>query len=61
MKPGDLVKNKAPWEVPRCGVIVKQVFDRLAQNNKCYEVLWQCGSVGNNVWDYDLELLNEAG
>ena len=61
MKSGDLVKSRAPWSNLGYGIVVKEVFDRLAQNNKCYEVLWQCGTVGNNVWDYDLELLNEGG
>jgi len=61
VKSGDLVKSRAPWSNLGYGIVVKEVFDRLAQNNKCYEVLWQCGTVGNNVWDYDLELLNEGG
>ena len=61
MKSGDLVKSRAPWSNLGHGIVVKEVFDRLAQNNKCYEVLWQCGAVGNNVCDYVLELLNEAG
>jgi hypothetical protein len=58
-KPGDLVKSRAPWSNLGHG-IVKRSFDRLAQNNKCYEILWHSGETGNNVWEYDLELLNEA-
>ena len=60
MQPGDLVKSRAPWSNLGHGIVVKEVFDRLAQNNKCYEILWHSGETGNNVWEYDLELINEA-
>ena len=71
MKKGDLVRDNARLRVllkpenryptrNRVGVIIEQVFDRLAQNNKVYKVLWQDGTIGNNVWDYDLgELTSE--
>ena len=56
MKIGDLVKTvHGPY---RRGFIVEQVQDRLALNNKVFRVLWLDGSVGNNIWDYDLELVN---
>ena len=54
MKSGDLVKTVlGPY---RRGFIVEQVQDRLALNNKVFRVLWLDGSVGNNIWDYDLEV-----
>jgi len=57
MKIGDLVKTVfGPY---RRGLLVELVQDRLAMNNKVFKVLWLDGSVGNNIWDYDLELVNE--
>jgi len=29
-------------------------------NNKVFKVLWQNGTIGNNIWDYDLELISES-
>ena len=58
MKIGDLVKTVCgPY---RRGFLIEQVRDRLATslNNKVFRVLWLDGSVGNNIWDYDLELVN---
>ena len=60
MKVGDLVRDNYPTR-DRVGVIVEQVHDRLAQNNKCYNVLWRDGTIGKNVWDYDLKVYNAAG
>lgn len=60
MKPGDLVRDNYPTR-DRVGVIIEQVFDRLAQRNNCYNVLWRDGTVGKNVWDYDLKVYNAAG
>ena len=56
MKIGDLVKTVHGFY--RRGFIVEQVQDRLALKNKVFRVLWLDGSVGNNIWDYDLELVN---
>lgn len=28
-------------------------------NNKVFRVLWQDSTIGNNVWDYDLEVISE--
>lgn len=53
MQIGDLVRDNYPTR-NRVGVIIEQVFDRLAQNNKVFKVAWQDGTVGNNVWDYDI-------
>lgn len=61
MKVGDLVRDNYPAREGRVGVIVEQVHDRLAQSNNCYNVLWRDGTIGKNVWDYDLKVYNEAG
>ena len=60
MKPGDLVYDSYPTRQDRVGVIIEQVFDRLAQNNKVFNVLWRDGVVGKNVWDYDLKLVKNG-
>jgi hypothetical protein len=53
MKVGDLVKTiYGPY---RRGILIERVLDRLAMNNKVFNVLWMDGSTGNNIWDYDLE------
>lgn len=57
MNVGDFVLDVYPTSKGRVGVIIEQVFDRLAQTNKVFNVLWRDGTVGKNVWDYDLELL----
>ncbi len=57
MRVGDLVYDNYPTRRDRVGVIIEQVFDRLAQNNKVFNVLWRDGVVGKNVWDYDLKLV----
>ena len=41
----------------RKGIVVERVFDPMAGLNKCYKVLWNDGTIGNNVIDYDLELI----
>ena len=56
MKIGDLVKTVHGFY--RRGFLIELVHDRLALNNKVFRVLWLDGSVGNNIWDYDLELVN---
>ena len=63
MKVGDLVKDNHPnyrlYE--KIGVIVENVgHKRLGSNNKVFKVLWRDGTIGNNVWDYDLKAINES-
>ena len=42
----------------RKGIVVERVFDPMAGVlNKCFKVLWDDGTIGNNVIDYDLELI----
>jgi len=57
MKVGDLVKTVHGFY--RLGVLVSQVRDPLAMNNKVFKVWWRDGTIGNNIWDYDLEVVSE--
>ena len=63
MKVGDLVKDNhpEPWRRERIGVIVerKSHYRRMA-NNKLFKVLWRDGTIGNNVWDYDLKIIKSS-
>jgi hypothetical protein len=56
MKPGDLVY--ADWygniDKGKWGIILEKMHDKLATTNDVFTVLWQDGTVGENVWDYDL-------
>jgi len=58
MKVGDLVKTV--YGFYRRGILVEQTQDRLAMNNKVFKVLWQNGTIGNNILDYDLEVISES-
>tara|TARA_R110000737_G_C14256598_1_gene427667 strand:+ start:438 stop:575 length:138 start_codon:yes stop_codon:yes gene_type:complete len=42
------------------GIIIERVFDPLASTNDVFNVLWGNGSLGKNVWDYDLVVINES-
>ena len=64
MKVGDLVKDNHPRWLDRdkkVGVIIERVssYRRCASNNKLFKVLWRNGTIGNNVWDYDLKVIHE--
>ena len=58
MKPGSLVQH---WATEKIGVVMKEVFDPLCATtiNKVFDVLWLDGSIGHNIWNYDLELIVE--
>ena len=61
MKVGDLVKDNYPSRsLPtKIGVLVGEGRLGSPRLNKAFKVLWQNGTIGNNVWDYDLKLLSE--
>ena len=65
MKVGDLVKdNFLPGRqlgIRRYGVLVENVGHNkgIGCTNKVFKVLWHDGTIGNNVWDYDLKVINE--
>ena len=56
MKVGDLVKTNHPsWmNRERIGMIVG-LSPASRPTNKSFKVLWHDGTIGNNVWDYDLK------
>ena len=58
MRVGDLVITIHGFY--RRGILVEQLQDRLAMSNKVFKVLWQDGTIGNNIWDYDLEVINAS-
>ena len=64
MKVGDLVKDNHPNRRlnERFGVIVSESADRYVSMalNRAFKVLWRDGTIGKNVWDYDLKIVNSA-
>ena len=65
MKVGDLVKDYHPTRshMDKVGVILgPSVHPDLRRSvlNKAFRVLWANGTIGNNVWDYDLKVVNES-
>ena len=61
MKVGDLVKATRS-QVNKIGVIIENVGHNkgVGCSNKVFKVLWLNGIIGNNVWDYDLKVVNES-
>ena len=57
MKPGNLVQH---WATEKIGIILKEVWDPLCGTtvNKVYDIMWRDGTIGHNVWNYDLEVVN---
>ena len=65
MKVGDLVKYNHPsWlgREERIGVIVGRGVSMLGAStiNKSFNVLWREGTIGNNIWDYDLKIVKSS-
>ena len=60
VKVGDLVKSNHPsWlGAERVGVILSQAIT--SPHNKSFKVLWRNGTIGNNIWNYDLKVVNES-
>ena len=62
MKVGDLVKDNHPsrgMEPERIGVLVGEMPKSRALN-RLFKVLWHDGTIGNNVWDYDLKIIKSS-
>ena len=59
IKIGDLVQHCFS---ERKGFVYKEVFDPLCATtiNKVFDILWIDGTMGHNVWNYDLEVINEG-
>ena len=64
MKVGDLVRNNHPsWmRAEQIGVIVGRGVSMLGASrmNKSFKVLWRDGTIGNNIWDYDLKIVKSS-
>ena len=63
MKVGDLVKDNHPRRGmgdERLGLLVDRTRLGTSSLNKSFRVLWHDGTIGNNVWDYDLRIINES-
>ena len=64
MKVGDLVKDNHPsWlgRGERIGVILGPGVDwKRSHFNKSFNVLWRDGTIGKNVWDYDLKMIKSS-
>ena len=43
----------------KIGIIVERVFDPLASTNGVFNIIWRDGSLGKNVWDYDLVMISD--
>ena len=59
MKPGSLVQH---WATEKIGIILKEVWNPICgvtSSNKVYDIMWRDGTIGHNVWSYDLELIVE--
>ena len=64
MKVGDLVKDNHPNWIgrERIGVIVGRGVSMLGAStiNKSFNVLWRDGTIGNNIWEYDLKIVKNS-
>jgi hypothetical protein len=60
LKVGDLVIH---WGTKKIGIVTKEVWHPLCgvtSSNKVFDIFWQNGTIGHNVWNYDLELVDES-
>ena len=60
MQVGDVVKHCFSEKI---GLVMKETWHPLCgvtSSNKVFDILWQDGTIGHNVWNYDLELLSES-
>ena len=63
MKVGDLVRHNHPaWTCGgRVGVIVGMGDSwKGSRLNQLFKILWRDGTIGNNVWDYDLKIIKSS-
>ena len=61
MKVGDLVRDNHPTRMSaeRVGVIVGMGVNSV-RTNQLFNVLWRDGTIGKNVWDYDLKIVKSS-
>lgn len=61
MKVGFLVKCYYRQWYGMVGLIIKEVREPLCETttNKVFDILFQDGTIGHNIWNYDLEVVDE--
>ena len=59
MKVGDLVKDNHPswFGAERVGMIIGNGTS--VYHNNAFKVWWRDGTIGNDVWDYDLKVIDK--
>ena len=64
VKVGDLVKDNHPNRglgAERIGLLIERtLLGSVGPLNKSFKVLWRDGTIGNNVWDYDLKIVKSS-
>lgn len=57
VKLGDMVQHCFSEKI---GLTIKEVYDPLCATtiNKVFDILWIDGTIGHNVWNYDLKVYN---
>lgn len=63
MKIGDLVRDNHPnrgMGPERIGVLIERTRLGTSSLNKSFKVLWRDGTIGDNVWDYDLKIVKSS-
>lgn len=66
MKVGDLVVCNHPAHFTigntprRFGLLIERTRLGTSSLNKSFRVLWRDGTIGNNVWDYDLKIVKSS-
>ena len=60
MQVGDVVKHCFSEKI---GIVMKEIWHPLCgitSSNKVFDILWQNGTIGHNVWNHDLEVIRES-
>ena len=58
MKAGDLVRHVLSHKRENMIGIILGIVDQTRSDNDVFNVLWNDGKIGNNVWDYDLAVID---
>lgn len=60
MKVGDLVRHVLSHKHENMIGIILGIVEQPRSDNDVFNVLWNDGKIGNNVWDYDLAVIDES-
>jgi len=58
MKVGDLVRHVLSHKHENMIGIILGIVEQPRSDNDVFSVLWNDGKIGNNVWDYDLAVID---